>query len=80
MEKHHINMRELVVSLLDEEGADRFGLWAFGEGFRELCSGSDYLSAWNKLHSSVLQIKPEGMIYQDIGKMILLWREQSLNE
>jgi len=59
-----------------EDEVNEFGLWAFGEAYKELATGSEFIDAWNKLHSQQLLLTDEGQIVSDCIKMVTLYKLQ----
>lgn len=57
------------------ESVDEFGLWAFGEKFNELDHTVLFLESWNRLHEKELPLSLDGIIIDDIPKMVRLWHD-----
>lgn len=62
---------------LEENEVDEFGAWAFGDDLKELQDPLDFMKAWNVLHQFKLKLKSDGSIYDDIPKMVDLWRNRN---
>lgn len=72
-------LKDLIIShmnLEDIEKIDDFGLWAFGDGYKEFDHSYDFLKAWNQLHGKDLMLEDEGVPGEDIPKMIELWKKE----
>lgn len=59
---------------LSEKDAEKCALWAFGEHFKELDGLINFMKAFNSLHSKLLKLDPCGNLFEDISKIIELWR------
>lgn len=63
--------------LNSESEIDQFGLWAFGNDYKELV-GISFMKKWNELHGEVLMLFENGSIIEDIKRMIDLWNKNKL--
>ncbi len=66
-------MNSMLRIYLTKKDAKDFSIWAFGDDER-LVTHLDRLHAWNRAHGEVLRLYPHGYLYEDIPRMIELWR------
>lgn len=71
-------MYELIREHLSDEDIDKFALWAFGEGYKDLDRTQMFMEAWNERHIASLELSPIGSPEHDIKHMIRLWKENNL--
>lgn len=74
------NMRDTIEAYLkpkDSEELDAFGLWAFGEKFKDLDHSLLFMKAWNEIHGDKLTLTQDGIIQHDIPKMVEMWNEKN---
>jgi hypothetical protein len=70
-------MKDLVISLLGEEDAEAFALWAFGESYESLLRLLPKLMhKWNERHGHLLLLEGSSKAVDSIFKMIELWKER----
>jgi hypothetical protein len=67
------SLRDMIVDITSEDEAEKFGAWAFGEGYEILDHSLLFLAAWNKNHSDLLELKEDGWIEIDLPRMVDLW-------
>jgi len=69
-------LRDVVENYLNQEQAEEFAFWAFGNDFKNFSHQEVFLEKWNELHGDLLFIYGYGMINEDIPKMIQIWQKQ----
>jgi hypothetical protein len=69
-------MKEFVISKIGEEAAERFALWAFGEGYESLES-IKLMRRWNRRHKNLLLLKGSNDAKADLVKMIEIWKKEN---
>ena len=69
-------IRNMLESVLGNEKAYEFALWAFGEGFEEIPQ-IELGERWNELHKDEFFIFPNGNVEKDLLKMIELWEKHT---
>lgn len=67
--------RSFVGYFKNEEELSEFAEWAFGEKFKELDEGIQFMKCWNFYHSDKLELHPDNLLSQDAPKMVELYRE-----
>ena len=56
--------------------SDKFALWAWGDGYKELNFKScEPVIEWNKLHGDLIEFRCDGNPIDDIRKMVELWEK-----
>jgi len=69
-------LRDYVERLLEDgENPSSFALWAFGKDYLNITGTDKFADKWNEIHSNLFEINKACEIYQDIVKMVNLWRE-----
>lgn len=75
-----MSLRDIVEYYLDEDEAEEFALWAFGDGYRNWFGSIRHLRAWNKLHGEEMLLKQDDDPREDIPKMIVLWKKHASDQ
>lgn len=60
--------------LLDED-LEPCAEWCFGLEYKNFPKAIYFCEAWNKLHGDVFLINESNTIYEDVQKMVNLWKE-----
>jgi hypothetical protein len=60
----------------DDENEDDFGLWAFGENFKNIVGGKNFVDAWNERHSDKLILEYSNSRSISLEVMVELWRRK----
>ena len=68
-------LRNFIESLLDQNEAEKFAEFAFGEDFRIINLNSRGYLCWNERHKDKLELQPNGLPSEDIPKMIEIWKK-----
>jgi hypothetical protein len=69
-------VKSLVEELLsDEDEIDEFGKWAFGKYYRSIVGSTIFLEAWNSIHEKDFKLSLTGDMYEDMKRMVELWRK-----
>ncbi len=66
-------MKCFVLEYLTDEEAEEFGLWAFGNDFKHICT-LELMKRWNSLHGSKYLLSGDILISASIPYMIELWK------
>ncbi len=68
-------LTDYVCSNLEEgESFDEFIIWSLGEDWLD-CSLSYIPRKWNQLHSELFEMQDDGNPWEDLNKMMSLWRD-----
>jgi len=71
-----VDMKDIVErSMRGGEDSDDFGLWAFGEDFRNI-SGCEMMESWNREHGDKLKLISVSDPFYDVEKMVDIWRDK----
>lgn len=72
------HIKDIIDYYLEDDPIDfeDFIEWAAGKGWRAIAP-SNLWKAWNDLHSDLLELSTEGNPYDDIPKMIDLWKKNN---
>ncbi len=68
-------MRQFLRDLDNSQDAAGFCVWAFGEGYYECSDFLELMARWNSRHWTKLTLDSNGLIMDDFGKMIDVWRK-----
>ncbi len=72
-------LRAIIEYYISIEESEVFAEWAWGKEFRDLFYEELY-QEWNRLHSDLLIINPDGYPEIDIPKMIDFWKKGLIHE
>lgn len=72
-----MNIPTLCLAILkNEDEVEEFRVWAFGNfNLTEECDDLKLMNKWNELHGQQLMLDPFGDPFDDIPKMINIWRK-----
>jgi hypothetical protein len=70
-----MHIRDLIAIHLNEEESNKFAKWAFGDDYATSAINVDPHLRWNKLHKDLLWLSPSGCPYEDMPKMIKIWKD-----
>lgn len=65
---------DLAETLVGQDNAHDFAVWAFGEGYLNLVGMDKFAERWNKKHSDLFKINLDSPIVYDMIKMTELWK------
>lgn len=71
-------MKELIEHFLQPEEVEEFACWAFGDEYFVIKTSKAFLNAWNSLHQDALYLKSDGVVKDDIQKMVQLWKDSKV--
>ncbi len=72
-------LRAIIEYYISYAESEVFAEWAWGKEFRDL-NYDEFYQEWNRLHSDLLTIYPDGSIEIDIPKMIDFWKKGLIHE
>lgn len=61
----------------DEEELDAFGLWAFGDKYKDYDHTLKFMEAWNEIHGDEYMLHPDGCMQLDVGVMVEMWKDEN---
>lgn len=72
-----MNIGDIFRIFLEDEKAQECAKWAFGERCDEFTRTKQFLNAWNQLHGKEVFLNGSGRPFDDIPKMIELWKKET---